>query len=518
MEITCDGQLLFFDVCHTDIPIVPESMDQITSFRIQDISALPPARPLSLLTTLRHTSKKRFEVLTCRLSVWVEDIEELSTGRRKRGERERENPRKRRSMVVGRRRLFRIKWRERRGGEGGGGGRGRREKEEKEKRKEAIEFEVPEFAEEADAVIRRHVDSYKASLRRQMEEVKKRWKMSKVSYDPECDAHERMLLSLWDAASPHTPLKSRVSSQWSYLGFQGKDPATDFRGMGVLALQCLLFFAETYSADVHSILRSHRPYPFATFGINLVQFMFKLLLIDDLDMMRTTSTDIRLSKSPFLDFLASADTTDAFDHAFCQLFLLFDSLWVRLNAGYMDFPRVLETLKVEVDRILSRYPHSLRQFSAWINQSVISILSGEKRVSIDCSSGRSHDYDDFSLMIEREEEEEEGVGREWGEEDAEGREERKEEGEGVEKRVGEVREREIGIEIEEVERREEGEGKGEGNGERLCVDEKQKKDELCVEKEEKENGCGDKVEKSNREVEEENKESNSLSGEEKEKR
>lgn len=31
---------------------------------------------------------------------------------------------------------------------------------------------------------------------------------------------------------PHTPLKERVCKQWGDIGFQGKDPQTDFRGMG----------------------------------------------------------------------------------------------------------------------------------------------------------------------------------------------------------------------------------------------------------------------------------------------
>ena len=35
---------------------------------------------------------------------------------------------------------------------------------------------------------------------------------------------------------PDTPLKERISKQWGDIGFQGKDPKTDFRGMGMLFL------------------------------------------------------------------------------------------------------------------------------------------------------------------------------------------------------------------------------------------------------------------------------------------
>lgn len=37
---------------------------------------------------------------------------------------------------------------------------------------------------------------------------------------------------------------SRKSEAWTKLGFQGKDPATDFRGGGFLALQQLVYLAE----------------------------------------------------------------------------------------------------------------------------------------------------------------------------------------------------------------------------------------------------------------------------------
>ena len=40
---------------------------------------------------------------------------------------------------------------------------------------------------------------------------------------------------------PSEKLTSRVSPQWKELGFQGNDPATDFRGMGLFGLMCLQY-------------------------------------------------------------------------------------------------------------------------------------------------------------------------------------------------------------------------------------------------------------------------------------
>jgi len=39
---------------------------------------------------------------------------------------------------------------------------------------------------------------------------------------------------------PDTNLEDRITNQWGEIGFQGKDPMTDFRGMGMLGLDNLL--------------------------------------------------------------------------------------------------------------------------------------------------------------------------------------------------------------------------------------------------------------------------------------
>ena len=36
-------------------------------------------------------------------------------------------------------------------------------------------------------------------------------------------------------------LTERISKQWQDIGFQGNNPATDFRGMGLLGLKSLLY-------------------------------------------------------------------------------------------------------------------------------------------------------------------------------------------------------------------------------------------------------------------------------------
>jgi len=61
-------------------------------------------------------------------------------------------------------------------------------------------------------------------------------------------AHEAQLIELWGAFFPASALDARVSEQWKELGFQGRDPASDFRGSGALGLSALHHFASTWEA------------------------------------------------------------------------------------------------------------------------------------------------------------------------------------------------------------------------------------------------------------------------------
>ena len=50
-----------------------------------------------------------------------------------------------------------------------------------------------------------------------------------------------LITQLWGKLMVGQELTSRVSKDWQDIGFQGNDPATDFRGMGTLGLQCLQY-------------------------------------------------------------------------------------------------------------------------------------------------------------------------------------------------------------------------------------------------------------------------------------
>ena len=58
-------------------------------------------------------------------------------------------------------------------------------------------------------------------------------------YDKKNDEHEGKLMKLWSTLKPNEELGERKTKKWIDIGFQGDDPATDFRGSGILGLDQL---------------------------------------------------------------------------------------------------------------------------------------------------------------------------------------------------------------------------------------------------------------------------------------
>uniref|UniRef100_A0A8C6XUW2 ELMO domain containing 2 n=1 Tax=Naja naja TaxID=35670 RepID=A0A8C6XUW2_NAJNA len=84
--------------------------------------------------------------------------------------------------------------------------------------------------------------------------------LKKQVYNSDNKEHEEQLMELWNLLMPHEKLKARITKQWCDIGFQGDDPKTDFRGMGMLGLTNLLYFSKHYPHEARRILiRSNHP-------------------------------------------------------------------------------------------------------------------------------------------------------------------------------------------------------------------------------------------------------------------
>ncbi|GFQ02810.1 elmo domain-containing protein 2 [Phtheirospermum japonicum] len=74
-----------------------------------------------------------------------------------------------------------------------------------------------------------------------------------VVYDSSILEHQESLWALWHAAFPREELHGLISKQWKEMGWQGKDPSTDFRGGGFISLGNLLYFARNFPVCLCSL-------------------------------------------------------------------------------------------------------------------------------------------------------------------------------------------------------------------------------------------------------------------------
>ncbi|XP_020263107.1 ELMO domain-containing protein A-like isoform X2 [Asparagus officinalis] len=154
-----------------------------------------------------------------------------------------------------------------------------------------------------------------------------------VTYDSNKIEHQEALRALWRAAFPEVELRGLISEQWKEMGWQGKDPSTDFRGGGFISLENLLFFAKTYPKTFQDLLRklegnrSDWEYPFA-------------VAVKPRTMMGAV----------FLKLLSENER--AFDVLYCITFKLMDHLWLEMRASYMEFNSVMKAARRQLEREL----------------------------------------------------------------------------------------------------------------------------------------------------------------------
>nr|XP_009387890.1 PREDICTED: ELMO domain-containing protein A-like isoform X3 [Musa acuminata subsp. malaccensis] len=104
-----------------------------------------------------------------------------------------------------------------------------------------------------------------------------------VAYDSSKKEHQEALWALWYAAYPGVELYGIISDQWKEMGWQGKDPSTDFRGGGFISLENLLFFAKNYPKSFQDLLQKREgvramwEYPFAVAGVNITFMLIQML-------------------------------------------------------------------------------------------------------------------------------------------------------------------------------------------------------------------------------------------------
>jgi len=128
-----------------------------------------------------------------------------------------------------------------------------------------------------------HLTRYKRRRIRMIKHLVHLQRIRAMTFSPEDGSHKALLDRLWRAV-----FGDLTPEHWRWLGFQGTNPASDFRGMGVLSLYLMTYLAETRPQYCRTICEAsrlgttnEREYPWATAGINICAMMIRHLGLKD---------------------------------------------------------------------------------------------------------------------------------------------------------------------------------------------------------------------------------------------
>lgn len=174
-------------------------------------------------------------------------------------------------------------------------------------------------------------------------------RVASMMYDSSISSHCEKLMSLWNnlvkldktrtakgkminhifPTEINSEVKeedSIVSGRWSHIGFQGEDPGTDFRGMGLLGLEQLEYLSRRSKYLALDLLSSSLnldcEYPFAIVGINITYNLVNLFKDGSMKHFYYDCGDVL-----FRNRQRSLSPIKTFNDLYIELFLRFDCFW-----------------------------------------------------------------------------------------------------------------------------------------------------------------------------------------------
>eukprot|EP00959_Pyramimonas_sp_CCMP1952_P071688 1497451-Pyramimonas_sp.AAC.1 len=136
------------------------------------------------------------------------------------------------------------------------------------------------------------------------------------------------------------------------MGWQGEDPATDFRSGGLISLQQLIFLGENHPSTFRKLMnkeegvRSDWEYPFAVAGLNIT-----FMLTEILELRKEPDVPQGDAFRGFAKLLENEE--NALDFVYLATFELLDYNWLKQRASYMEFPNVMNATKSTVASALA---------------------------------------------------------------------------------------------------------------------------------------------------------------------
>lgn len=170
--------------------------------------------------------------------------------------------------------------------------------------------------------------------------------MASKSFDKSEQQHEHKLEQLWQLLLPRQERSGgRYTREWGRIGFQQSDPASDFRGGGMLGLEQLLHLASNRTSIARKMISEPSEeasrYPWACVGINLTMQAMRIL------------EDRKIDKS--LYGKSPDDALRVFHDLYADMFEVLHHRWVAAKPeNLLDFPPVLKESLAEVEIELSK--------------------------------------------------------------------------------------------------------------------------------------------------------------------
>lgn len=105
--------------------------------------------------------------------------------------------------------------------------------------------------------------------------------LTQVEFSSESALHRQVLLSVWKLLTGRKEDCPRTGLHWGEIGFQGTDPATDLRGMGVFGLLQLLYFSSVFNEEAKMVLaraqQQGNSFPFAAQSLTISKMVIDTL-------------------------------------------------------------------------------------------------------------------------------------------------------------------------------------------------------------------------------------------------
>ncbi|GMF44714.1 unnamed protein product [Phytophthora fragariaefolia] len=216
-----------------------------------------------------------------------------------------------------------------------------------------------------------------------------------------------------------------ASPRWKCSGFHTDNPLGGFRGGGVLALECLVFFVEEYPEKAHAMMERNalaggNRYPFPVASINVIRMMMHLLMLDEAPDVCTklvlhsvesngdTSPAVvmklrvaeRVSRTPFWRVF---DDPKAFFKLHSMAFMLLDLHWVHSGATQMGFQPVLDATRRQMGWLLEQAPISVEEmWTTWMKVRELDATKYTGSTSFESSSVTSSTFSSAPSMLENE--------------------------------------------------------------------------------------------------------------------